>query len=68
METPSVPNKKDIADGTDQMDSPSPNARDENSSPQSSQTEEKVEEFIVPYNPDEYGFWRIIRNFGPSYV
>jgi len=66
--TTSAPNENDIADGTDQMDSPSANARDENSSSQPPHTEEKVEEFTVPYDPDEHGFRKIIRNFSPSYV
>jgi hypothetical protein len=63
-----MPNEKDIPDGTDQVASPSPQAKDENNTPQSSQLGEKVEEFTIPYNPDEYGFRRIVRNFAPSYV
>lgn len=68
MGTPSIPNEKDIPGGTDQVVSPSPPAMDEKNTPQSSQLEEKVEEFIIPYDPDEYGFRRIVRNFSPSYV
>lgn len=28
----------------------------------------KQEDLIIPYDPDEHGFRRIVRNFTPSYV
>jgi hypothetical protein len=81
MDAPIVPQEIDVTDGRELMASSSPGSNDGNtlqsSSPgsngdgntlQSSHSEEKLEDYIIPYDPDEYGFRRIIRNFTPSYV
>jgi hypothetical protein len=68
MDAPTVPQEIDVTDGKELRAPSSPGSNDDGNTSQSSHSEEKLEDYIIPYDPDEYGFRRIIRNFTPSYV
>jgi hypothetical protein len=68
MDSPGGLKETDIEINRDHSAPPAPEPDNGNSPKQSTDSGLKEEEYIIPYDLDEHGFRRIIRNFTPSYV